>query len=159
LLRPGVPAAVDAWFARAFSRDMRERFQSAGEMARALAAASTQPTAGASVGASTGSDVLEWPTLPFGPDITRTAAPTVSLAQPSPRWPWAAPLFAVAVMLVVSILGLHAQSAARLFSGASGADALSPRARLDSAVAASAHAADAGVNATNSPRSEGPCCP
>jgi serine/threonine protein kinase len=43
-LRPGLPQAFDAWFAKACARDPKDRFQSAKELSEALAAAAGQAT-------------------------------------------------------------------------------------------------------------------
>jgi serine/threonine-protein kinase len=47
-LRPGVPAAVDAWFRRALAKDEAGRFRGAREMAETLSAAVAEPPAPAS---------------------------------------------------------------------------------------------------------------
>jgi len=110
-LRVGLPRALDEWFARAFSRSTQDRFQSAGEMAEALAAASDALVVDAPAEAPTKIDASESPTWPFAPSVAQALVLPAVLVKPSPRRLWAAPLFAVAVMLLVSTLGPRAHSA------------------------------------------------
>jgi serine/threonine-protein kinase len=115
--RASLPCAVDEWFARAFSRGIQDRFQSAEQMAEAFAAASDASVVDAPVEAPPQIDASESPTWPFAPSVVQAPALSVVLAKPSPRRLWAAPLFAVAIMLVVSTLGPRAQSADLRASG------------------------------------------
>jgi serine/threonine-protein kinase len=152
-LRAGLPRAVDEWFARAFSRRIEDRFQSAGEMAAALAMAS-----GPSVDASAKEapaqapgkiDASESPTWPFAPSVVQAPALSAVVVKPSPRRLWAAPLFAVAVMLVVSTLGPRAHSADSRPSGrhATVVSLTAETARTGPPGAAVAPSMDAGVQA------------
>jgi hypothetical protein len=144
---------LDGWFARAFSRNIVDRFQSAEEMAEALAAASRSPVDGpaneAPAEAPATIDASESPTWPFAPSVAQVPAPPASPARPSPRRLWAAPLVAVAVMLVVSTLGPRARSA-DLRAGRDAAvvplaPELAPEARSERSVVASLAPMDAGL--------------
>ncbi len=79
-LDPTLPRALDAWFTRACTRDVADRFQSAKAMVDALAAAITGETRASSVASSSGSRPAV--TDPSGLAFANTAV--VPSSQPSP---------------------------------------------------------------------------
>jgi serine/threonine-protein kinase len=135
--RPELPAAVDAWFARACALRREERFQDAESMARALADALALGPAALGV--------AEWAKGPGTGATPSAAAATAEVRQekptdpPSPRRRLvAAALAALAAFALVAVLRReHAASTEGAVPAASGA----PRA---SALASATAPADAG---------------
>lgn len=118
-LLPGLPAGVDAWFARACSRDPAARFASARELSEALWAAidlpktlrsspsASLPLAVAPAAATTVS------ITPIEPITEGTLRSTVDHPSLPPRAPRRGPLAAAAVAAVVLAAGAYALGARR----------------------------------------------
>jgi serine/threonine-protein kinase len=90
--RPGVPAAFDAWWMRAASRDIAERFQSASELADALDAAlvprvSLVPASNAPAASSA--------------SLASSASSSALIEPAAPRAGWGSRAIAVGALLVV----------------------------------------------------------
>jgi eukaryotic-like serine/threonine-protein kinase len=92
-LRPDLPPAIDAWMDRALKQRVDERFQSARELAEALAAA-----------AALTPGPLTWSSVTAAPPIAGAPRP------PAPRaWPWV--VVAVGLMVGVGATAVYASGA------------------------------------------------
>ncbi len=92
---PTLPAAVDAWTARALDRDRERRFQTGRELADALATALSAPLTDTRAGApqpaaqtplAHAATVAAMPAVTWAPAIPQPAIPQPAIPQPTQHW-------------------------------------------------------------------------